>query len=387
MFKSKKAKIALVAGLGIAAAGLVGGGLLLGGNQGGPVVSTEEAPLTYKVAKEGSIASATLLSGTVAAAEEQYIYYDASKGELQDVLVSQGDQVQPGQPLVQYDTKELQATHDSAVRARDKVGRQIYELKTYGQTVTLTGDEATDNANVASTQRSVNSQLQDLNDAYADAQAQAEKAATAVQGATVTSTVAGTVVEVNKSVSKSNTATSQTLVHVVNQGSLQVTGTLSEYDLANIGVDQEVKITSKVYPDKVWTGKISYISNYPEGATGQSAAPATGGGSGSKYPFKAMITSEIGELKQGFSVNIEVVNTTKNILVPVTSIVTEEDGKNYVWTLVDGKAKKVEVQLGNADAINQEITSGLKADVQVIVEPNASLEEGKEVEAHEEITD
>lgn len=387
MFKSKKAKIALVAGLGIAAAGLVGGGLLLGGNQGGPVVSTDEAPLTYKVAKEGSIASATLLSGTVAAAEEQYIYYDASKGELQDVLVSQGDQVQPGQPLVQYDTKELQATHDSAVRARDKVGRQIYELKTYGQTVTLTGDEATDNANVASTQRSVNSQLQDLNDAYADAQAQAEKAATAVQGATVTSTVAGTVVEVNKSVSKSNTATSQTLVHVVNQGSLQVTGTLSEYDLANIGVDQEVKITSKVYPDKVWTGKISYISNYPEGATGQSAASATGGSSGSKYPFKAMITSEIGELKQGFSVNIEVVNTTKNILVPVTSIVTEEDGKNYVWTLVDGKAKKVEVQLGSADAINQEITSGLKADVQVIVEPNASLEEGKEVEAHEEITD
>lgn len=387
MFKSKKAKIALVAGLGIAAAGLVGGGLLLGGNQGGPVVSTEEAPLTYKVAKEGSIASATLLSGTVAAAEEQYIYYDASKGELQDVLVSQGDQVQPGQPLVQYDTKELQATHDSAVRARDKVGRQIYELKTYGQTVTLTGDEATDNANVASTQRSVNSQLQDLNDAYADAQAQAEKAATAVQGATVTSTVAGTVVEVNKSVSKSNTATSQTLVHVVNQGSLQVTGTLSEYDLANIGVDQEVKITSKVYPDKVWTGKISYISNYPEGAAGQSAAPATGGSSGSKYPFKAMITSEIGELKQGFSVNIEVVNTTKNILVPVTSIVTEEDGKNYVWTLVDGKAKKVEVQLGSADAINQEITSGLKADVQVIVEPNATLEEGKEVEAHEEITD
>lgn len=384
MFKSMKSKIVLVAGLGMAVAGLVGGGLLLGGNPAGPVANTDDKVLTYSVAKEDSIASATLLSGIIAAEEEQYVYYDASKGDLQNVLVSQGDQVQPGQPLVQYDTKELQSAHDSAVRARDKVGRQIYELKTYGQVVTLTGDEATDGATVASTQRSVNSQLQDLNDAYADAQAQAEKAAVAVQGATVTSTVAGTVVEVNKSVSKSNTSTSQTVVHVVNQGSLQVTGTLSEYDLANIGIDQEVNITSKVYPGKVWTGKISYISNYPEGAGSQAVAPGTGGGSGAKYPFKATITSDIVELKQGFSVNIEVVNKTKNILVPVTAVVTEEDGKNYVWTIVDGKAKKVEVQLGGADAINQEITSGLKADDQVINEPNGSLEEGKEVEAHEE---
>lgn len=387
VLKSKKAKIALAAGLGVAAVAVVGGGMLLsGGGAGTPATDMTDAPLTYAPAKEGSIASATLLSGTVAAAEEQYVYYDASKGDLQGVLVSQGDQVQPGQPLVQYDPKELQAAYDSAIRARDKVGRQIHELKTYGQVVTLTGDEATDNANVASTQRSVNSQLQDLNDAYADAQAQAEKAEAAIQSATVTSSVAGTVVEVNKSVSKSNTATSQTVVHIVNQGSLQVTGTLSEYDLANIAVDQEVKITSKVYPDKVWNGKISYISNYPEGAGGQTAAPAAGG-STAKYPFKVTIDSEIGELKQGFSVNIEVVNNTKNVLVPVTAVVTEDDGKNYVWTIVDGKAKKVAVTLGGADAVNQEITEGVKAGDHVISEPNATLEDGKEVEAHEEITD
>lgn len=387
VLKSKKAKIALAAGLGVAAVAVVGGGMLLsGGGAGAPAGDMADLPLTYAPAKEGSIASATLLSGTVAAAEEQYVYYDASKGDLQGVLVSQGDQVQPGQPLVQYDPKELQAAYDSAIRARDKVGRQIHELKTYGQVVTLTGDEATDNANVASTQRSVNSQLQDLNDAYADAQAQAEKAEAAIQSATVTSSVAGTVVEVNKSVSKSNTATSQTVVHIVNQGSLQVTGTLSEYDLANLAVEQEVKITSKVYPDKVWTGKISYISNYPEGAGAQAGAPAAGG-STAKYPFKVTINSEIGELKQGFNVNIEVVNKTKNVLVPVTAVVAEEDGSNYVWTIVDGKAKKVAVTLGGADAINQEITEGVKAGDHVIAEPNASLEDGKEVEAHEEITD
>lgn len=383
MFKSKKAKIALFSGIGLVAVALVLAALLLNPNSSQSTTDTEVG-ITYTVAKEGSIASATLLSGTVSAAEEQYVYYDGSKGDLETVYVGQGDQVQVGTPLVKYDTSELQATYDTAVRARDKVARQIHDLKTNGQTVTMTGDEATDSSNVASTQRSVDMQLQDLNDSYADAQANVDKAAAALNEATVTSTVVGTVVEVNKSVSRSNTSTNQTVVHVVNQGSLQITGSLTEYDLANIAVDQEVKITSKVYPEQSWTGKISYISNYPEGSQA-AAVTGTSGNSGSKYPFKVALTSEVGPLKQGFSVNIEVVNTSKSILVPVTAVVAEEE-KNYVWTIVDGKAKKVEVTLGSADATNQEVTAGLTVGDQVITIPNDSLEDGKEVEAYEEPT-
>ena len=48
------------------------------------------------------------------------------------------------------------------------------------------------------------------------------------------------------------------------------------------------------------------------------------------------------------------------------------------------KAKKVEVTLGNADADNQEITSGLTDGAKVISNPTSSLEEGKEVKADEE---
>lgn len=384
MLKTKKSKIILFSSLGLAAVALVGGGLLFGGQKTEtPVV---DQSLTYTTIKEGSIASSTLLSGTVAAADEQYVYYDPSKGDLNAVLVAQGDQVEVGSPLVQYDTGELQAAYDTAVRARDKVGRQINDLRTNGQTVDLTGDASVDSKSTATAQRTVDMQMQDLNDAYADAQAAVDKAQSAFNEATVTSNVVGTVVEVNKSVSKSNTSTSQTIVHIVNQGSLEVTGDLSEYDLANISVDQEVKITSKVYPDKVWTGKISYISNYPGSNQASTALPGSGGStSSSKYPFKVAITSEVGELKQGFSVNIEVINNSKKILVPISAVVREGD-KNLVWTIVDGKAKKVEVTLGSSDAMYQEVTGGLKVDDQVISNPNDSLQDGKEVEANEEKT-
>ncbi|WP_394404748.1 efflux RND transporter periplasmic adaptor subunit [Streptococcus sp. 20-1249] len=382
MLKSKKAKIALFSGLGVVAVALVGGALLFGGKSSTPNTTEVDKALHYQTAKEGSIASSTLLAGTVSAAEEQYVYYDATKGDITSINVKQGDQVTVGQALVQYDVTELQSNYDTAVRARDKVGRQIYDLRTNGQTVQTTGDDATDNTTINSAQRSVDMQLQDLNDSYADAQAAVDKSATALNDATIKSTVSGTVVEVNNSVSKSNTSTNQIVVHIVNQGSLQVTGSLSEYDLANIKVDQEVKITSKVYPDQSWTGKINYISNYPsqDGGAGQTTG---GAGSSAKYPFKATITSEVGPLKQGFSVNIEVVNTAKRILVPVTSIVNEGD-KNYVWAMVDGKAKKVEVQIGNSDATNQEVTSGLKAGDKVISNPNGSLKEGEKVDADEE---
>ena len=89
-------------------------------------------------------------------------------------------------------------------------------------------------------------------------------------------------------------------------------------------------------------------------------------------------------MKQGFSVSVEVKSDSTSLLVPLTSIV-EEEGKNYVWVVdEENKAKKIEVSLGNADAENQEITSGLTNGTKVISNPTTSLEEGKEVKADEE---
>ena len=344
------------------------------------------------VAKEGSVASSVLLSGTVTAKNEQYVYFDASKGDLDEILVSVGDKVEEGQALVKYSSADAQAAYDAASRAVAKADRHINEL-----------NKARENANSApvspqvpteaglpeqapaetSSVSSIDSQISDAKDNRADAVAQLNKAQAQLDAATVLSTLEGTVVEVNRNVSKSPTGNSQVVVHVVSNENLQVKGELSEYNLANLSVGQEVTFTSKVYQDKSWTGKISYISDYPKN-NGEAANAALGGNTGSKYPYTVDVTSDIGELKQGFSVSVEVKNKSKAILVPLTSVVTEND-KNYVWIVDDQKkAKKVEVTLGNADADNQEITSGVTDGAKVISNPTSSLEEGKEVKADEE---
>ena len=392
MKKNRKAKKwQLYAAIGAASVVVLGaGGILLFRQPSQTAVKDE--PTHLVVAKEGTVASSVLLSGTVTAKNEQYVYFDASKGDLDEILVSVGDKVSEGQALVKYSSSEVQAAYDSASRAVAKADRHINELNQARNEAASapapqlpaegTAAQAPVSGNAVS---SIDAQLGDARDARADAAAQLSKAQSQLDAMTVLSTLEGTVVEVNRNVSKSPTGASQVVVHVVSNENLQVKGELSEYNLANLSVGQEVTFTSKVYQDKSWTGKLSYISDYPKNnGEAASAAAAAGGNSGSKYPYTIDVTSEIGDLKQGFSVSVEVKNKSKAILVPLTSIVTEND-KNYVWVLDEQKkAKKVEVGLGNADADNQEITSGLTNGVKVISNPTSSLEEGKEVKADEE---
>ena len=392
MKRNKKAKKwQLYTAIGVASAIVIGAaGILIFRQPSQSAVKEETSHIV--TAKEGSVASSVLLSGTVTAKNEQYVYFDASKGDLDEILVSVGDKVEEGQALVKYSSADAQAAYDAADRAVAKADRHIEELNKARENASATPASPQvpteaglpEQAQAAtSSVSSIDSQISDAKDNRADAVAQLNKAQAQLDAATVLSTLEGTVVEVNRNVSKSPTGNSQVVVHVVSNENLQVKGELSEYNLANLSVGQEVTFTSKVYQDKSWTGKISYISDYPKN-NGEAANAALGGNTGSKYPYTVDVTSDIGELKQGFSVSVEVKNKSKAILVPLTSVVTEND-KNYVWIVDDQKkAKRVEVTLGNADADNQEITSGLTDGAKVISNPTSSLEEGKEVKADEE---
>ena len=393
MKRNKKAKKwQLYTAIGVASAIVIGAaGILIFRQPSQSAVKEETSHIV--TAKEGSVASSVLLSGTVTAKNEQYVYFDASKGDLDEILVSVGDKVEEGQALVKYSSADAQAAYDAANRAVAKADRHIEELNKARENASAapaspqvpTEAGLPEQAQAAtSSVSSIDSQISDAKDNRADAVAQLNKAQAQLDAATVLSTLEGTVVEVNRNVSKTPTGNSQVVVHVVSNENLQVKGELSEYNLANLSVGQEVTFTSKVYQDKSWTGKISYISDYPKN-NGEAANAALGGNTGSKYPYTVDVTSDIGELKQGFSVSVEVKNKSKAILVPLASVVTEND-KNYVWLVDDQKkAKKVEVTLGNADADNQEITSGLTDGAKVISNPTSSLEEGKEVKDDEKI--
>ncbi|MGQ9412803.1 efflux RND transporter periplasmic adaptor subunit [Streptococcus pluranimalium] len=376
--------------LGVGALALLVGGFSV--YQMSSTNQSTEAETIYETGTvtSGKIASSTLLSGKVAALSEQYVYYDNSKGGSARVTVEVGQQIGKGQQLVQYDTTNAQAAYDSAVRNLNKVGRQITQLKTYGvqteapaeattdATTEASGNTASQSSSTSSFGQTYKQQLQDLNDAYADAEAEVTKAQEALNQTVVLSDVDGTVVEVNPSIDPS-AKESQTLVHVATQGQLQVKGHLTEYDLANLKKGDEVIIKSKVYPDKKWQGKISSISDYPEQSAG-TADPSHSGTNGAQYEYKADITSDLAELKQGFTVSVEVVNNKESLLVPTSAIVSSK-GKDYVWRYdkLTKKVAKQEVGIGKADANSQEIVTGLAKDDRIITNPDKDLKDGQKL--------
>ncbi len=382
---SKKTKI--IIGAAVAIFVVAGGGLMMW-QQSKSSVKSEVSYNTVNVT-EGTISSSTLLTGKVKASQEQYVYFDSSKGTSARPTVAVGDQITTGQQLVQYDSTAAQAAYDTAVRGLNKVGRQIDYLKKYGNLPTTststdeeTGEETTVTSQPTAQQTAeYNQQLQDLNDSYADAQAEVNKAQQVLNETIITSDVSGTVVEVNNDIDPSS-KNSQTLVHVATEGQLQVKGTLTEYDLANIKTGQNVKIKSKVYPDQEWTGTISYISNYPnQTADAATSESSNSSNSSASYDYKIDLTGDTTNLQQGFTVSVEVVNENKNKLVPVDAVSTEGD-KKFVWIYDKDskKVSKVEVALGNADASQQEILSGVEVGQSVISNPDKALKNGKKVE-------
>lgn len=379
--RSAKKKWLIIAG--ILATLVVGIGLFIGkqflGQSSSEAVMMDMPYMTSPVT-EGSVASSTLLTGTVKALREEKIYYDAGKGPIAAVYVNVGDHVTVGQQLMQYSTTNAQAEYDQAVRGLNKIGRQIEELRVNGTAVQVPSDATSDDGAVLDSglgQRSYQSQLQDLYDAYADAQQAVNKAQNALTQTLEVSAVEGTVVEVNTSVDPSKTG-GQLVIHVVSEGQLQVEGALTEYDMANLAVDQEVKLTSKVFPDKTWDGRISYISNYPSDSA---SAPTAGGSSGSSsasYPFKVDFVGDTSSLKQGFKVTVEVVNPSQHKLIPVSALLPEADKQFvFVYHPETKQVNKVEVTIGRADAFNQEITGGLELGQIVISNPTPDLKDGQ----------
>ncbi|MCS4487793.1 efflux RND transporter periplasmic adaptor subunit [Streptococcus sciuri] len=389
---SKKKKVLIFGGLAVA---IVVGiySAIVTGNASKKQAVTADSYKTYQV-KEGTVSTSTILTGIVKANAEQYVYFDSSKGASAQVLVSVGQQVDAGEQVVQYDKTTAQAAYDTAVRNLNKIGRQIDYLKTYGvapATTQTTSNETSDEENATTVQQSqqqatqdkanYNQQLQDLNDSYADAQAEVNKAQVALNDTVVTSRVSGTVVEVNNDIDPSSKE-NKTLVHIATEGELQVQGNLSEYDLSTVKVGQAVTIKSKVYTDKTWQGQISYISNYPNDSSTTATTTATNSGaSASNYEFKADITSPLDELKQGYTVSLEVQNNDKHTLVPISAIV-KKNKKAYVWVYDKDKQKiaKAEVSLGQADAKSQEVLTGLQTGQTVIANPSSDFKNGQKLD-------
>jgi HlyD family secretion protein len=164
------------------------------------------------------------------------------------------------------------------------------------------------------------------------------------------------------------------LMTVADTGSLYAEVNVDETDVARVGVGQSAKIVPAAFPDKSWAGSVEQVAISPRQSVGQ----------GKSYPVKIRLAAvEDMQFHPGMSCRAEISthreNADKVVAVPVQAVRYEEaeekqaKAKASVFVIVDGRAKKRDVETGTADDAYIEISRGLKEQEVIVTGPAKTL--------------
>ncbi|MEH7151302.1 efflux RND transporter periplasmic adaptor subunit, partial [Bacillus thuringiensis] len=153
-------------------------------------------------------------------------------------------------------------------------------------------------------------------------------------------------------------------------GPFKVAGQMSEFELANVKIGQEITVSSKTVAGKTWTGKVTEIGSTPLKSMDENKTV-------SSYPFTVTLDNSEG-LQNGFHVYVETKSgEAKGTVIPKTSILKKGD-KNVVFVVKDGKAKEQVVTV-EFETSNEAKISGVKKGEKIISRPTVNLKDGMEV--------
>ncbi|MCM3150563.1 efflux RND transporter periplasmic adaptor subunit [Priestia megaterium] len=333
--------------------------------------------------KEKKLRNTVMVPGTLKLADEQYVYFDAEKGEVERFHVTEGSRVQQGTSLVTYesDTLDLEQEQNKLEKKSsqlqiDSVSKQLSNLNEKQKELEkeMSKQEARDQIDTERTQLNL-----DLETAKIDLERnklEAKSIAKKERNLDVASDINGTVLEVDKEAVNNTSDVQKPLIHIGNTDEYLATGVLSEYDALKIKTGQAVKITSDVLPDKEWAGSVKQIDYLPQ----QQASAEAGNDGANQYPVEVKVDDQdITMIKPGFKLLLEIETSSKKASSLPIKAVVNEDGEKYVYVVKDKKAVRKEVKIGETTNKFIEIKSGVSSKDKVITNPTKNLTDGAEV--------
>jgi RND family efflux transporter MFP subunit len=179
----------------------------------------------------------------------------------------------------------------------------------------------------------------------------------------------GIVAKINYDEGETVAPGSPTIV-VVNYAKSWVEAQIDEIDIANVRMGDKVKITSDVYPDKVYEGEIYWIAPLAE-------LRRVGGRikmdeESYVFPCKIKFLGKHDELKVNMSVNVDIA-TKKNdqaLIVPREALVSKDDS-SLVFKVVKNRVHETKIIIGIRSFTSVEATSGV-AEGDIVAVTNVS---------------
>ncbi len=235
-------------------------------------------------------------SGVVEAQESWKVNKDMER-EVKEVFVEQGDMVEEGDPLFEYNMEDVQSELSQAELELEGMENEITDFKSQIDQLTKERNAASSDEKfqyTAEIQEKENS-IKQTEYNIESKKAEMEKKRQSIDNAVVTSKIAGVVKSINESGSSDYASEEDSAyMTVLAVGDFRVKGTVSESNVQMLSEEQQVILRSRIDEDQTWTGTISKIDTQNETIdenndmmydSGSTAEKAT------KYPFYITLDS------------------------------------------------------------------------------------------------
>ncbi|MEW9701876.1 efflux RND transporter periplasmic adaptor subunit [Paenibacillus sp. SI8] len=327
-------------------------------------------------AKEGSITKEVFASGKIEPKVTKE-YFISTGGVIDKINVKKGDLVQKGQELLTLSTSDLetklkQEQLQLQLNMAEKEKFQNDQSKTRKQTLETVKKEVSETGVSASLEsyddnhgadlKLYDLKIQDAQSSIDDIQRKLTKNQML---ADIDGMVTGVSVKEGQETTQGTSAFS-----VTNLSQLQIKANLVENDANLAKVGMAVKVTGEAFQN-TYKGKISSIS--PIAVTSELNAKES--------VVECIIDLEQpdAELRPGYKATVQLtVENSAHLIVPLTAV--KRDGQQaYVFKVVEGKAVRTTIKLGEENDEFIEVLEGLQADEAIIEGPSADVKDGVQV--------
>lgn len=159
------------------------------------------------------------------------------------------------------------------------------------------------------------------------------------------------------------------LFDIVNTSKLKLTVTVNENQVASLKKGDNINVTASVYPDKTFSGKITFIASKADESL--------------NFPVEIEITNNSNnDLKAGMygTANFASKQQKQNLMVVPRNAFVGSVSSNEIFVAENGKAKLKKVTAGRILGDQVEIINGLSDGEKVITTGQINLQDGNTVE-------
>ncbi len=271
-------------------------------------------------------------------------------GNVQRITIEEGQEVKKGALLAELDADNLQSTYDAAKAMLDQAEDGMARLQ----------------------------KLYDRNSIpeikYIEMQTNLEKARAAeaiaktnLKNSRLTAPFDGVVGDVLAEVGE-NVLPNQAVLTLMQIGVVKVKVTVPEKEINTFEAGQQVTVNVSAVGDKTYSGEVS-----KKGVVADRISHS--------YPVRITVENPDNVLLPGMIANVcrQSERSQSVLVVPNQCVMTDGNGQHFVWKVVDGKAQKQTVTIGQQKTNGVAITEGLNAGDNVVTEGYQKLLNGLKV--------